>query len=289
MVYSPIIRSILMILTILTTSTVKAQYNSQSEWIKIRSLWEFAFHKAIYHRPIPERVLYFAKALNGTPYVGNTLDINPQQEQLVVNISQLDCVTFVENVLALSYLADTLPNLPTAFSKELQHIRYRNGIIQGYGSRLHYATAWLLEMSERKKLYDITATIGGIPFKPQVNYISQNVNHYPALIADTTQRIAIRQMEQILNSSVFYYIPKENISAQIDEKLKSGDIILITTIIKGLDTSHLGIAHKRNGIVYLIHASSKKKSVVETEIPLKQYLYEVKNQSGIIVARIRSK
>ena len=46
-------------------------------------------------------ILALAQSLLGLPYVSGTLEVN-DEERLVVNLSQLDCTTFVENVLALS-------------------------------------------------------------------------------------------------------------------------------------------------------------------------------------------
>ena len=57
------------------------------------------------------------------PYVGGTLEKAP--EGLVINLSELDCLTLVENVLALSW---TIKQDGTfdMFQKQLKKIRYRN-------------------------------------------------------------------------------------------------------------------------------------------------------------------
>ena len=46
-------------------------------------------------------VIYFARRLKGLPYVAHTLEVN-RTEKLVVNLRQLDCTTYVENVTALA-------------------------------------------------------------------------------------------------------------------------------------------------------------------------------------------
>ena len=45
-------------------------------------------------------VLYIGKRLEGVPYVAQTLERN-KTEKLQVNSTELDCTTFVENVLAM--------------------------------------------------------------------------------------------------------------------------------------------------------------------------------------------
>ena len=77
------------------------------------------------------------------PYVAHTLEADGPEE-LVINCDEVDCTTLVEYVLA-----ETLtPKLAdgdiseSAFADNLQKIRYRDGKIDGYTSRLHYIAEW---------------------------------------------------------------------------------------------------------------------------------------------------
>jgi hypothetical protein len=72
------------------------------------------------------------------------------------------------------------------------------------------------------------------------------------------------------------------------DKIEQGDVLLITTNIKGLDTSHLGFAYKKGGVVYLMHASSSAKKVVISSQPLKEYMAGIRSQTGIMVGRVVS-
>ncbi len=75
--------------------------------------------------------------LLGVPYVANTLEVN-DDEELVINCDQVDCTTFVENVLAMSLCPTQGDDMSERdFSNNLEQIRYRNGKIDGYTSRLH--------------------------------------------------------------------------------------------------------------------------------------------------------
>jgi hypothetical protein len=49
--------------------------------------------------PIGESIVAIGKSFIGTEYVGGTLDKDTKNEKLVVNLTGLDCVTFVENCL----------------------------------------------------------------------------------------------------------------------------------------------------------------------------------------------
>ena len=94
----------------------------------------------------------------------------------------------------------------------------------------------------------------------------------------------IKTFEIAINQRTYYYIPKDKINEACN-KIKNGDIILITTHIKGLDTSHLGFAWKKEGKTYLLHASSKGKQVMISSLPLQEYMEGIDSQSGIMLAR----
>lgn len=78
-------------------------------------------------------VLDTALTYLGKPYVAHTLEVN-DEEQLVVNLDEVDCTTFVEYVLAQSLAATRGGDM----KDYLTRIRYRDGRIDGYTSRLHY-------------------------------------------------------------------------------------------------------------------------------------------------------
>ena len=83
-------------------------------------------------------MLLNAVSFINTPYGVKTLDMN-NEEQLVLNTDEVDCVTLVENVLAMSLAEDsqTMAVNEQDFTRWLTKIRYRNGVINGYTSRLH--------------------------------------------------------------------------------------------------------------------------------------------------------
>ncbi|MDR1914462.1 MAG: DUF1460 domain-containing protein, partial [Clostridiales bacterium] len=183
-----------------------------------------------------------AFSLLNTPYVPAVLERN-DEEKLVVNLQELDCMTFVENCLALSRSAQYSSPDYDYFVRELRKIRYRKGVIQGYTSRLHYTTDWLYDNAEKGIMEDITYALGGKKFKPQVSYMSSHPDLYPALKDNLPEVERMIEIEnQINRRNSYYYIPRN----EIQEKtalIKNGDIICFTTSLPGLDISHLGIAY----------------------------------------------
>ena len=121
-----------------------------------------------------------ALSLLNTPYVAQTLEVNPEEE-LVINLRELDCMTLVENCLALSR-AVQYPNPDyEGFVRQLKVIRYRSGILKGYTSRLHYTSDWIADNSDMGIIDDISLTLGGTHFLPQVSFMSTHPERYPAL------------------------------------------------------------------------------------------------------------
>ena len=92
------------------------------------------------------------------------------------------------------------------------------------------------------------------------------------------------RIENNINLRKYHYIPKDKVSAATGQ-IQPGDILLITTDKKGLDTAHVGIAIEQNGQIYLLHASLSAKKVVISEVPLPEYLQGIRSHSGIIIAR----
>lgn len=222
--------------------------------------------------------------LLGTPYQAGTLE-QPGKEQLLIRLDALDCWTFVEQTVALTLLNENIEtvSLPK-FKEQVQKLRYRNGKLNGYGSRIHYFTEWLIQAANNGYLRDITQELGGIPDPRKINFMSANVQKYPSL-QDQEAYETVQAAEAFLNLQTKYFIPKARVRS-IENQLQEGDIIAITTSIKGLDVSHEGIAVRKNGRIYLLHASSDHKKVMLTQEPLSDYLAQKSNQTGILVARL---
>lgn len=218
-----------------------------------------------------------------TPYKGGTLDIN-LNEKTVINLRELDCLTFVENVLAL-YMCNNDKNLNlNSFISTIKEIRYRGDTIYGYESRLHYSTDWLYSNSKKGFITDITQSIGGQTFNKNISFMSNNANKYPALNSEHTIR-KIKDIEANINNRQYFYIPKHKVQ-KIEEQIQNGDIIMITSSTEGLDIAHLGYAINIDHRIYLFHASSEYGKVIISPSPLVDYLSKVNKFTGIMVLRI---
>ncbi len=221
-----------------------------------------------------------------TPYVGGTLDKN-DTEKLVVNLRELDCVTFVETVMALTNSAVSGNFSFDNFVEQLQKIRYRDGSLNGYDSRLHYTSDWVHNNVKKNLLSNISKDLCGVLETKTIDFMSSHQSAYNALKENDNMLQKIREMEKSVNArGGFYYLPKEKISSKAAE-IPHMAMIAFTTSIKGLDTTHTGFAYKKkNGELTFIHASSAKKKVVVDEKSLSDYCKSQKSCTGIMIMKV---
>ncbi len=230
-----------------------------------------------------EGILSIAKSFLETPYVAHTLEIN-EKEQLVCNLNELDCFTFDENVLALYLTKKSNSNSFENFKKILTSLRYRDENIDGYGSRLHYFTEWTRQAEKKGWIKDITLEIGGEIRNKEVNFMSVNNKMYPKITDEKTLK-TIEKNERKINQKPLSQIEKTKV-ASIENKIKEGDLIAMTSTLEGMDCNHVGIAVLINNRIHLLHASSVLKKVVISEEPLSEYLMGKKKDAGIMVLRV---
>lgn len=236
-------------------------------------------------------VLFFARQFMGVSYVAHTLEVNATgQERLVVNTRELDCTTLVENVVALTLCAKNNERTYDAFKKYLVKLRYRQGAIKGYPSRLHYFTDWIEDNTKMGIVHEIQQST--VPFSAvqtvKVNYMSRHPQSYQALKAHPEYVDEIARQEKSLTGRRYRYIPKSMVknTKVMRKAVHDGDIIAITCSKPGLDIAHLGFAVWRKDGLHLLNASQIHKRVVEEPMTLAKYLGKHPSHTGIRIIRL---
>lgn len=219
-----------------------------------------------------------------SPYKAHTLD-NNDQESLVINLREFDCTTFVETCLALTTTFKMGGYTFNSYQYILKRIRYRNGYIDGYKSRLHYFTDWITDNSELGYVKDATKIFDGISYPNEVNFMSTHISAYPQLVRDSTLLPGLKAIEKEISSRQYYYIPKDQIKKN-EIYLEEGWIVAFTTDIPGLDVIHTGITVRVGDGIHLLHASSDAGKVVVSDETLVNYIMKNKHQTGIILLKI---
>lgn len=214
-------------------------------------------------------MLYIARQLQGIPTKYDTLTsyVNISKgaaEEFIIDFTGLDCVTYVEAVLAMAYA-----NSYDAFQNNLRNIRYAGGAVS-YGARNHYMAAdWVPH--NRSFTNDMTETLG--------KGRTQTVRKTLRLIDRDADGTKEAQAAEIT------FIPKEKIPT-MKERIENGDIIIITSSRNDLDVRHTGLAEWHNGELYLRHAKQGHE-IQRDNTPLISYLMGNKQFSGIKIIRPR--
>lgn len=239
--------------------------------------------------PIGQRVALFGQALCGTKYVGWTLEIDDFTESPSVNFNGLDCWTFFETALGLARMIVRPKKFyePQDLLREIEWTRYRGGVCQGqYLDRIHYLDEWYSDNELRGNIKVVTSKIGPtIRLRDRANdEMSLNPKLYRYLRANPNLVPALHEIENKLEQSPFYYIPKSSVAA-CESRIQNGDIVGIVTNRQHVFCSHVGLALRdAQGACHFMHASLTQKKVLVDQ-PLHAYLASVKSHAGIIVGR----
>jgi hypothetical protein len=232
---------------------------------------------------IPKLIVRIGFRLLGAPYQAETLE-REGMEELVINLRAFDCVTFVENVVVLAGLIRAGKIAFQDYAAALERIRYRDGRRNGYPSRLHYFTDWLRNNDRKGVVRDITAEIGGHPFRKPFHTLTDRRGEHPAL-EDPAAFRRMRIVEAACSRRTFHYIPKIDVQG-MEGRIEDGDIVAITTDADGIDVGHVGIAVRVRRGLRLLHASSQAGKVVLSDATLCRYLRVKRSRTGIIVGRM---
>ena len=262
-------------------------YSQTEDSLACAKVFSLAIDRHLAQLPIGEVMTAVAGQFIGRPYEAHTLD-RGKDERLVVNLRSFDCVTLVENTLALSRCIKAGRCTMGAFTEELRRIRYRGGAISGYASRLHYFADWISDNEKRGTVRDVTRDLGGVSYRPLVNFMTMHRKSYPLLEPDSVYE-QLKSVERSLATLRMFYLPKSDsviAGGNPGHGIRSGDIIAITTTVPGLDISHTGIAYRDGkGILRYLHAPDVGETVTITNETLAEYLRRHKSQSGILVVR----
>ncbi|MFP5502189.1 MAG: N-acetylmuramoyl-L-alanine amidase-like domain-containing protein [Candidatus Sericytochromatia bacterium] len=234
---------------------------------------------------MPDLVARVGQSLIGAPYGEHLLEVEGDGvEPLVTRLDAFDCVTLVETSVAAARALAVKAGQWKGFREELERLRYRDGKRGDYTSRLHYFSEWIADNERRGLVLDLTASLGGVPDKRPLRFMTSHREAYKKLRSEKHYR-ALQAIEADLTKSPRYVLPVAQVPAVLP-LLHSGDIVAIATTIEGLDVVHTGLVlRKPDGAVHLLHAPVPGSRVQVSEKPLTEYLKAYKVYAGIMVAR----
>ena len=230
-------------------------------------------------------VEFYARQLLGTPYVAHTLEAD--KEVLTINVHQLDCLTFIETLYALTRATLAGRYSWRDFAANIENVRYRGGEMGDYSTRIHYMSEWIIDNHVRGNLVEVTPDIPHADYMiKNIDFMTHHTDSYRQLKNDSAMVEKIRQHE--LRNHRFPYLKRSWLNdKEVKAALRSGDFVSLVTKMEGLDVSHNGIiVVDDKGDPYLLDASMSGGKVMLESKPLFKYLERSKSNIGIRVYRM---
>ena len=212
--------------------------------------------------PYTELIEYISGTFLGVNYKENTLEGGKfQREALVVNLDDVDDLTFLGYVMALSHATSQ-----TTFLNTLVSTRYKDSKVNYY-KRKFFFTDW--SASSPQNMLDITTKISPnyIKVEKQLNR-KVDGSEYVYGLGTIPRTIA--------------YIPAQYINQRVLDNLKTGDYVGIYSPKVGLDISHAGIVIKKGDHILYRNASPLPDMMKVVDLNFLDY---VSSTQGIIVLR----
>lgn len=162
---------------------------------------------------VAARLKAIADTFLGLPYVSDSLVGGPEhRERLVVDFETFDCITFIENALALARSRSK-----KGFLTELEKTRYRDGLVD-WSSRHHYFADWLRHNEKRGAIRINTRGSGSRPIETRLGWIDAMPERHAR----------------------FHVVPKKDIHIAL-HRISNGSIVAFASVRAKLDFFHTGL------------------------------------------------
>ena len=264
-------------------TTIKMRFHCDGDTTLINELLMKGYKSGIHDAN--GLIEFYARQLLGTPYVAHTLEAD--EEILTINIHELDCLTFIETLYALTRATLNQRYSWRDYAANIENVRYRGGTMGDYSSRIHYISEWIIDNHMRGNLVEITPDLPHADYLVKnIDYMTKNPGQYKQLKNDSAMVEKIRRYE--LRQHRFPYLKRSWLNNKdVKAALHSGDFISLVTKIDGLDVSHNGIVIvDEKGDPYLLDASMSEGKVMLESKPLFKYLERSKNNIGVRIFRM---
>ncbi|MFH1766069.1 MAG: N-acetylmuramoyl-L-alanine amidase-like domain-containing protein [Gemmatimonadota bacterium] len=272
------------------TRTLRPPEGTEGDWEVFRATATMAWEEGLDTLPMSQAMVRIGLSFVGTPYAPGTLEL-AGEEAVVVNFQELDCVTFVENVLALvrfirihdPEILESERGAQEAYRGTLREIRYRSARVDGYASRLHYFSDWIRDNEAKGLVKEMTREMGGEEDYKAIDYMTTHPEAYRQL-ANMANVMAIQETEFQLSGLARFKIPEGEIQVRASS-IQDGDIVAATSTVDGLDVTHTALAYWQGSELYLLHAPLVGEAVEISRLPLAERILRQDGQDGIRVVR----
>lgn len=231
---------------------------------------------------IHNKLYEISKSLKNTPYLNDPLGEGEEGEYDTDPLSRLDkfdCLTFVETVLAL-----TFSETEEDFQKLLQQIRYKDNIIS-FETRLHFQNPdWIL--NNKKYVHNITNSLSNKLLGKKAN-ISRIILDRAGWF-NKTHSIEINIKEEEVKLDYITFADLQTNIEKLTAHINKPYIFMTVINPKGLkdkigtdfNISHTGFIIKKEGELFIRHASSTYKRVLDESFS--KYIERISKDKNLV-------
>lgn len=289
-------RLFLLLFLLLVILSEMARANPEPPVIKLRESGDQAEAERLIRQILPmdgvRRIEFVSRFLLGRKYRPETKErIKKQTRQLKkpekreatnanplpveflrTSLTYLDCMTYVEHVLAAASCTDFDTDYQCFLNRLIDIMFNADGTPLMSHQRNHFTSQWA-DVNEAKGYLVNIARHHAMATKRIVwlNRVKKNRTFY------VEDRFMIQKEPQIV-----WYFSRDTVLAG-KAPLRSGDVIAMATAKEGLDVTHMGFYIEKDENKLLRHASLKLNRVVDQD--LNEYLREQKSVIGLMVLR----
>jgi len=190
---------------------------------------------------------------------------------LPTSMTYLDCMTYVEHVLALA--ASAKPAYQEDFLCRLIDIMYNAGGQPLMNHHRNHFTSYWGDVNEQKGYLTNIARSHPLALSRELylNRVGDNRTFY------VEDRFMIADKPQLM-----WYFPR-TVVLEKKAPLLSGDVVALVTDKEGLDVTHMGFFIEKKNKRFLRHASFKLNRIVDQDF--EQYLHDNRHVGGLMVFR----
>lgn len=222
---------------------------------------------------VDQAMARLAELFLGSPYLAMSLE-QSHKEQLRLDLTQFDCMLFVEQLLALVW-ADSFDD----FAEQTRRLRYQNGDVR-YCTRQHYFHDWVSSAQTRGLLEQDSVWPGQTTRILRLNFMTSHRDRYPALQSPVLfDCIRAREQGRRIEQR---YLPLGALEAALPS-LQSGDLFAVATSVGGLDVTHTGVLVREGSRLDAIHAAPGR-GVMRSR-SFQHYLRSVPDAIGAVIVR----
>lgn len=213
-------------------------------------------------------------------------------ERLDVDLRSFDGLGMVEHVYAMAVVAKLgaattatvdRAGVESQYERVLQTVRYRNGVMGGYASRLLYVSEWIADNDRKGLVQDLTRELGGSLDRGPVNVRSLALADDPTM-TDPDAVDDLRRVEARLSAQGRYVVREPALTAALPE-VRDGDVVAFASAQQGRDVSHVGLAVRIDGSIRLLHRPVGESGVRISTNSIDQRLAASADEDGLLLAR----